>query len=170
MAQSGQEHQLSWWRIQRRCSGSWPRRCSAAPGPSAGLSRPPRRRPGGGPPASPPETTAEAACQRLVVASKQIFFCQRTEQAALVINNLVAAALLRSLAGEVAAPEQLVLLPDGLAPLHLLVLPRPQRLGHLCAEHEKKNRLRSPRRQLNRDARNQERASRRSSQGTYLAR
>jgi hypothetical protein len=46
-------------------------------------------------------------------------------------NNLVAAALLRP----VAAPELLVLLPDGLAPLHLLVLPRPQRLGHLCAKN-----------------------------------
>jgi hypothetical protein len=46
-------------------------------------------------------------------------------------NNLVAAALLRP----VAAPELLVLLPDGLAPLHLLVLPLPQRLGHLCAKN-----------------------------------
>jgi len=45
------------------------------------------------------------------------------------VTDLVGRALVRA----VAAPELLVLLPDGLAPLHLLVLPRPQRLRHLCA-------------------------------------
>ena len=48
------------------------------------------------------------------------------------LTDLVGGALVRA----VAAPELLVLLPDGLAPLHLLVLPRPQRLGHLCAQHQ----------------------------------
>jgi len=48
------------------------------------------------------------------------------------LTDLVGGALFSA----VAAPELLVLLPDGLAPLHLLVLPRPQRLGHLCAQHQ----------------------------------
>lgn len=47
-------------------------------------------------------------------------------------TDLLTGSLLRA---PVAAPELLVLLPDGLAPPRLVVLPRPQRLGHLCAAH-----------------------------------
>jgi len=50
----------------------------------------------------------------------------------LLLPVLVGGALVSA----VAAPELLVLLPDGLAPLHLLVLPRPQRLGHLLRGDE----------------------------------
>jgi hypothetical protein len=80
-------------------------------------------------PASRPGTTAKAACQQLL-QNRQNFFLSANETGD-ADNNLVAAALLRP----VAAPELLVLLPDGLAPLHLLVLPLPQRLGHLCAKN-----------------------------------
>ncbi|KAL5206525.1 hypothetical protein ABZP36_034734 [Zizania latifolia] len=69
--------------------------------------------------------------QRLLSCKVEVL--QEKEEKKCREADLIAGALLRDVGERVVTPELLVvLLPDGLAPPHLLVLPRPQRLRHLC--------------------------------------
>ena len=148
-------------RRRRRRSGSRPRRCSAATAASAGLCRrrpaARRRRSSGAGPSSRPARRREHLEALAFLQGGEFSLDMRKKKCRdsdLIVGGALLLLLLLGYAGErVASPELLVLLPDGLAPPHLLVLPRPQRLRHLCASTTRGFQVAASTRMANRSAR-----------------